>query len=198
MLSNLRPFIRECVAQLRDPLIYQARAYLGRAHGGDAEDVVQEAFIDLADNLSRGRVNCLKGIAGLGPDALEEPGVKQQLRSYLGTIVRRRCGKVRSREAVQAGWDEDVLDSGAGPFRAAEVSEEQALVQAAVQELAEEYRLVIVMHFFEAKTIKQIAELLEIPQGTVKSRIARGKVALRKKLDGPSTDGLLWRMNNDG
>ena len=53
---------------------------------------------------------------------------------------------------------------------------------AALAELPEEFRLVVVMFFFEELSYQEIAEELEIPAGTVMSRLSRGKSHLRRRL----------------
>ena len=53
-----------------------------------------------------------------------------------------------------------------------------------VQELSEEYRLVIVMFYYNDLTIKEIAKALDIPVGTVKSRLNRGREQIKEALYG--------------
>ena len=53
---------------------------------------------------------------------------------------------------------------------------------AALAELPEEFRLVVVMFYFEELSYQEIAEELEIPVGTVMSRLSRGKSHLRQRL----------------
>jgi RNA polymerase sigma-70 factor (ECF subfamily) len=55
-------------------------------------------------------------------------------------------------------------------------------LQSALDELADEYKLVVVMFYFEEASYKDIATQLEIPIGTVMSRLARAKGQLRKRL----------------
>ena len=52
-----------------------------------------------------------------------------------------------------------------------------------VQGLREEYRLVIVLFYYNHLSIKEIAQVLNIPIGTVKSRLSRGKELLKDVLD---------------
>jgi DNA-directed RNA polymerase specialized sigma24 family protein len=63
-------------------------------------------------------------------------------------------------------------------------------LQTALGELPDEYRLVVLMFYFEELSYKEIAEQLEIPIGTVMSRLSRAKGHLRARLacelDGPS------------
>lgn len=58
----------------------------------------------------------------------------------------------------------------------------QHLVQQALQSLDENHRSVIILHFFEELDISQVAKVLEIPSGTVKSRIFTAKNRLKNLL----------------
>jgi RNA polymerase sigma-70 factor (ECF subfamily) len=56
---------------------------------------------------------------------------------------------------------------------------------AALADLAEEFRLVVLMFYFEELSYQEIAEQLEIPIGTVMSRLSRAKGHLRRRLGNP-------------
>ncbi|MDB5334744.1 MAG: sigH, partial [Planctomycetaceae bacterium] len=60
------------------------------------------------------------------------------------------------------------------------IDEEQ--LQAALLELPEEYRSPVVLFYFGELSYKEIAEQLEVPIGTVMSRLARAKSLLKKRL----------------
>ena len=51
-----------------------------------------------------------------------------------------------------------------------------------IQKMKEEYRLVIVLYYYEELSIRDISGVLNIPTGTVKSRLNRGKEELKKAL----------------
>lgn len=51
-----------------------------------------------------------------------------------------------------------------------------------IQELPEEYRIVIVMFYYSELSIRDIAKTLGIPVGTVKSRLSRGREMLKKAI----------------
>lgn len=53
-----------------------------------------------------------------------------------------------------------------------------------VQALKEEYRLVIVLFYYNDLPIREIAKVLDIPVGTVKSRLNRGRECLKQALEG--------------
>ena len=62
--------------------------------------------------------------------------------------------------------------------------EREAAIRKALLELAEIYREAIILCDIEGLTYEEIAAALEINIGTVKSRIARGREELRKRLKG--------------
>lgn len=72
--------------------------------------------------------------------------------------------------------DEPALDAGL------ETEEKGALVQKALLELDEESRAVIVLREIEGQSYEEIAKALEVPEGTVKSRLFRAREALKQKL----------------
>jgi RNA polymerase sigma-70 factor (ECF subfamily) len=55
-------------------------------------------------------------------------------------------------------------------------------IKAAVAALSLEYRTVITLYYFQDMRIKEIAEVLQIPQGTVKWRLSKAKSKLKEKL----------------
>ncbi len=57
-----------------------------------------------------------------------------------------------------------------------------AELQAAIDELPAEFRVVVAMFYFEECSYREIAEKLDLPIGTVMSRLARAKGHLRSKL----------------
>ena len=52
----------------------------------------------------------------------------------------------------------------------------------AISCISEEYRVVLVLYYVEEYAVREIAKIVEIPQGTVKSRLARGRKQLEREL----------------
>jgi len=69
-----------------------------------------------------------------------------------------------------------------GPYETLEQAERQQLVKAALDALPRPYRAVLVMREMEEMSYEEIAEVLGLPEGTVKSRLMRGRELLRRKL----------------
>ena len=55
-------------------------------------------------------------------------------------------------------------------------------LQQAINTLGDEFKIVVLMFYFEHRSYREIAELLDIPSGTVMSRLARAKAHLRRRL----------------
>ena len=77
---------------------------------------------------------------------------------------------------------DDLPSAPRGPRESAEGAEVQERVQSALLALPEDLRVAIVLYDIEGQAYRDIAEALDIPEGTVKSRIHRARNALRTEL----------------
>lgn len=68
-------------------------------------------------------------------------------------------------------------------------SYKQELVQEALMKLEEEPRMILIMFYFDDCSIKEIAQALEIKEGTVKSRLFTARKLLEEKLEGQEVYG---------
>lgn len=75
-----------------------------------------------------------------------------------------------------------LVDPGESPFEKFAHTEVRAVVEQALTHVQEPYRTAIILRDLEDMSYEEIAEVLQISLGTVKSRITRGRDALRKKL----------------
>jgi RNA polymerase sigma-70 factor, ECF subfamily len=75
-----------------------------------------------------------------------------------------------------------LADAGGSPYDHAAQKELRERVEAALRELPEAFRTVVVMREIEGFAYEEIAEILEVNLGTVKSRLTRGRAALRTLL----------------
>ncbi|MCA9271085.1 MAG: sigma-70 family RNA polymerase sigma factor [Planctomycetales bacterium] len=90
----------------------------------------------------------------------------------------------RRKRPTAAGAIELNVDDIAEPLPAVEEFDTERL-QSALDELPAEFKLVVVMFYFQEQSYKEIAAALDIPMGTVMSRLARAKAHLRKRLAPP-------------
>ena len=77
----------------------------------------------------------------------------------------------------------EVEDLGATPFDQLATREIQAAVQAAVQQVPDVFRTAVILRDLEGLSYEEVAEVLECSVGTVKSRILRGRRALKDLLE---------------
>jgi RNA polymerase sigma-70 factor (ECF subfamily) len=78
---------------------------------------------------------------------------------------------------------EILVDERTSPFDDMARAEIRARVENALREVAEPYRTTLVLRDMEELSYEEIAEVMEVSLGTVKSRLTRGREALKKKLE---------------
>lgn len=76
-----------------------------------------------------------------------------------------------------------IEDTSPGPQELVEQREREQVLQRAINQLPPERRVLIVLYHFENLSYEEIAELLRLPVGTVKSRLNRARLALRELLE---------------
>jgi RNA polymerase sigma-70 factor (ECF subfamily) len=92
--------------------------------------------------------------------------------------------RLRQREVL--GEAEAALDRNPVRTNSAETKVDSSAAIAALWELEEIFRAPITLFYIESHSYKEIAEILDLPIGTVMSRISRGKEQLRRKLQNAS------------
>lgn len=80
-------------------------------------------------------------------------------------------------------WQERLADPSASPFERAAQREVQAQVEAELRQVPEPFRTTLVLRDIEELSYEEIAEIMEVAVGTVKSRLTRGREALKKRLE---------------
>lgn len=133
----------------------------------DAQDVVQEAYL-----------RALRSFHGFhGADG----------RAWLLKIVRNTAytwlRKNRAPDLVT--FDEELHVSGCGgpnPAVLLEQTEDKNAVREAMEDLAVEFREILVLRHLEGLSYKEIADIAQIPPGTVMSRLARARIRLKQCL----------------
>jgi RNA polymerase sigma-70 factor, ECF subfamily len=87
-------------------------------------------------------------------------------------------------EGCEFAGEERLVDPGESPFDNFAHAEVRAAVENALQDVPEPYRTALILRDLEEMSYEEIADVLGISLGTVKSRITRGRNALRKRLAG--------------
>jgi RNA polymerase sigma-70 factor (ECF subfamily) len=146
----------------------------------DAEDLTQDAFIKVYGNLRS--FDLAKG----------------SFHTWITTLTRnllvdhfRRSRQQRATDSLDAGWDQageapradPIADPRTTPLQHAVQNQLQRVVQNALAKVSPELREAIILRDLQDMDYKEIAEVLAIPQGTVKSRISRGRAELARLLE---------------
>jgi RNA polymerase sigma-70 factor (ECF subfamily) len=133
----------------------------------DADDLVQETYLRAFRFAHR-----------------FEPGT--HLRAWLFQILRNTFLTFYRQESRQlAVFDKDAMD-GPGELAEVEVSTPSVAttldLERALGELSEEFRSVLLLADLEGFALDEIAEIMDTPVGTVKSRLFRGRRLVRRRL----------------
>jgi RNA polymerase sigma-70 factor, ECF subfamily len=139
---------------------------------GDAEDVVQEVFAQAWRQAAR--YDASRGAVGAWLLMMARSRAIDKLRS------------VRARPGSRSADDPAAIDDMPSPLRDAPTAiidaENARLVQRALAELPLLQRLVIELAYYEGLSQREIADRLEQPLGTIKSRLRLGLLRLRDAL----------------
>jgi RNA polymerase sigma-70 factor (ECF subfamily) len=145
-------------------------AYIVARNAGDAEDAAQEGFVKAWRALGRFRDG-----APFRPWLLRIVANEARNRS-------RSAGR-RAHLALRAATEMPSGDAAPSPEAAVLSAEQRETLLAAVEELPEEQRTVIALRYFVGLSEQEVAEALDVPPGTVKSRTSRALERLREAYD---------------
>ncbi|WP_207696628.1 TIGR02954 family RNA polymerase sigma-70 factor [Enterococcus sp. DIV0212c] len=151
---------------------------LGKILGKNHEYIYKMAYIyignkeDALDIMQEATIQSMKSI-----HTLKEPSY---FLTWFCTIMARQASKlinqkIKIRELQNNPEFEEASDLT--------TNENQAIdVLTAVMNLEDKYRLILQLFYYQDFSVKEISELLEMPDGTVKTNLKRGRDALRKRL----------------
>jgi len=166
----------EEIYQLYHRRIYNA-VYGMLSDPDDAQDVTQDVFMRLHDALPTLRAD----------EAFSTYLYRIALNLCRDRARRKKRVRFQSMDTPRADSEGDVEpmefpDAGKLPEETLANDELQTRVRQAVQTLSTDHKAVIVMHHFQGMEVNDIANILKVPTGTVKSRLARGRDQLHRKL----------------
>jgi len=159
----------------------------------EAEDVVQEAYSLAFTNLGKFR----------GDSSVATWLMRIALNEALGRLRRRRPTVELSALEAEHRSDAHIIQfplmtSNCDPERAVAQREIGRLMERAIDDLPEPFRLVFVMREIEELSVEETASLLGMPQATVKTRLHRARRLLRQALDEQLAPALADTFPFDG
>lgn len=144
-------------------------AYRTLRDSEEARDVAQEAFFKAYRSLRTFR-----------------PGAK--FSTWIFSIAYHACcDRLNRRKRYSNEELPERADPGAGPEQQAIAGDEARRLRAAIAQLPEKYRSVITLYHLQGNQYDEIAQVLEIPIGTVKTHLFRAKEQLRRMLNEAAT-----------
>lgn len=155
-------FFERMYEQYADDVLRVSYFYL--CDRGKAEDVCQDVFVRLLTNA---------------PEI--EPGREK---AWLLKVALNRC-----RDIWRAGWVKRVV-LGSPLFELIpapdeiEATTDRAELTQAIAQLPAAFKEVILLHYYQGYGISEIAEMLTLPEGTISSRLSRGRKKLEEALKG--------------
>jgi RNA polymerase sigma-70 factor, ECF subfamily len=155
----------------------------------DAADVVQEVFLKVFRNVAnfRGDSSLKTWIYRISVN---------EARNHRRWFSRHRRQEVGldSDPAEARNYEDSLPDPGRSPFEAMADHETHLLIEDALSKVNPKFRAALVLREIEGLSYEEISEILDVSLGTVKSRILRGRDALRKHLAGrlQPASALAW------
>lgn len=193
ILRGLRAGIESAYEELIDRFEQSVYGLVYRLVGNpaDAPDVLQEVFLKVFRGVNSFRERC-------------------SLRTWVYRIAvneahnYRRWSIRHTRREISIDYDqtgrdissEFAPDPGPSPYDQALDSETRMLIEQALTKINPVFRAAVVLRDIQNLTYEEIAEILQVSLGTVKSRILRGREALRRELTQRSDQQLAEVMVN--
>lgn len=173
-ITNIWPFKKDAHAQFEALVsphmnnLYKL-AYRLTGQRDHAEDLVQDLMLKVYPRLQE-----MQGIERLAP--------------WLSRVLYRLFidqYRRQQRSPISLMGDDNVIydthaGDMAGPLEAANTELSQQLIYAALQQLSEDHRLLIMLHDVEGHSLQEINQITDIPIGTIKSRLSRARNKLRE------------------
>ena len=146
----------------------------------DARDLCQEAFL-----------KAYRGLSTFKREARFSSWLYQIALNVCRDRLRRRRGRIAvSLDEIDEGSDARLRASTPSPLDLVEARDLSRMVEAAMATLSADEREVIVLKEYQGLTFPEIAETLEVPLSTVKTRLYRGLAQLRHRLEREGIRGV--------
>ncbi len=145
---------------------WQARARFIMGSQADADDAVQDACMTIARSVRK-----LTDPAAFG--------------AWANQILSRRCADI-VRKAIRVRRTHSNAVPKPAPDSPAETTQqcdESSNLRRAIGDLPPEQRMIVVMHYLEQRSLKQIARITRVPVGTLKSRLFTARKTLAAALE---------------
>jgi len=153
----------EMISRYKDAVFGLCLGFL--RNRADAEDITHDAFIRAYVNLRR-------------------YNLEKRFSTWMFTIAANLCrNRLRYRRNHPVAELPAQIRGGEDPAHVAAADDRHAAVRGALNRLPYGYRAPLVLRYYNDLPYRDIAEILAIPEGTVKTRIHRGKAMLKQQME---------------
>jgi RNA polymerase sigma-70 factor (ECF subfamily) len=168
-----RAFV-ECVRTYQDRVFNLVYRMLGSYE--EAEDVAQEVFVTVFKTIDtfRGDAKFSTWLYRIAANHC-----KNRIK-YLGRRARRRTAELNDAAERELLAHPHLLNQSAAPDLVLEGLQLERIVQDGIAQLDEEHRVLIVLRDVEELSYEEIGQITGLPEGTVKSRLHRARMALKE------------------
>lgn len=147
-------------------------AYQLCKNDADAKDILQDTFVEIHRSISSLKEN-------------------SYFKAWMYRIVNSKCSKLfRKNKYVTNDFENDALTGDIreermefNPAYFAHFKNDQEVLYHFIQQLSASQRAIVVLFYLEEMSLKEISECLDVPLGTVKSRLSYGRTYLKKEMD---------------
>jgi len=187
ILRGLRAGIEDAYEELINRYEQPVYGMIYRLLGNESEacDVVQEVFLKVFRNVGsfRGQSTLRTWIYRIAVN---------EAHNHRRWFVRHHRREISiEKEGSERDSALDLAqDPGRSPYELALDGETRALIERALRQINPVFRTAVVLRDIQNLSYEEIAEILQVSLGTVKSRILRGREALRRELSHRPTQGL--------
>ncbi|HLH81184.1 MAG TPA: sigma-70 family RNA polymerase sigma factor, partial [Chthonomonas sp.] len=166
----------DALVRMHEKRVYNL-AYRLSGNYDEAGDITVEAFLRVyqAINNFRGDANFSTWLYRIVTNVYLDRRKRQKNRQTLSLE--------EYVELEESQVTRQIEDPSPGPEELVEAQQRQELLQKAIESLPEYQRAMIVLYHVDGLSYEEIAEVLSLPIGTVKSRLNRARLALREKLE---------------
>ena len=166
LLEAWRDGDKQAGGQLFDRHIESVYRFFRTKTSGDLDDLVQNTFMRCAQRR----------------DSIRDAG---SFRAYLFAIARnvlRDHYRARGRDPLLDFGSTSVVDLGGTPSEFVASKEEQQLLLLALRHIPIDEQIALELHYWEQLTVREIAKVLEVPEGTAKTRMRAARLSLEAKI----------------
>jgi RNA polymerase sigma-70 factor (ECF subfamily) len=188
-IKNVWPFRRDSHDQferLLQPHLKQLYrlAYRFTGQRDDAEDLVQDLLLKLYPRMEE-------------IESLDKPGpwlARVLYRQYIDRVRRQQRSPVLAMDDEEAVYETHASQE-AQPAQVVETQIHNQMLQQALAQLNEDQRIAVMLHDVEGYSLQEIEQILDVSQGTLKSRLSRARAKLRDHLEKMEPDSQFARVS---